>query len=402
MEAATPESVGLSSSRLDRIAPVLQDYVDRDRFAGMVAMVARYGKVVYSECFGTMDREAGRPVQPDTLFRIYSMSKPITSVALMMLYEEGRFQLSDPVSRFIPEFGQMQVLVEEANGTTKLVDQLKEATIRDLLTHMAGLTYGLFEGDSAVELLYRQARLLDTNETLATWIARLTTLPLAFQPGAAWRYSVATDVLGYLVEVISGMRFDVFLEQRIFQPLGMVDTGFSVPEEQLHRFAAMYGPAQAGGLELIDAPATSKWAKPLRFLSGGGGLVSTATDYMRFSQMLLNGGELEDVRLLGFKTVELMTTNHLPDRFLPYHTGPQPAYGYGFGLGFRVLLDVAESGILGSEGEFGWGGAAGTYFWVDPQEELIGLIMPQLLLLSGGYYPLAQDFRVLTYQAIVD
>jgi len=381
---AVPDEVGLSSDRLNRINAFMQGYVDQEKYAGLITMVARRGKVAHLECFGMMDREAKKVMEPDTIFRIYSMTKPITSVAIMMLYEEGRFQLNDPVSKFIPEFKDLKVFVKQGESGTELADLERQMTMKHLLTHTSGLTYG-FNSASPVDLMYRKAGVLDHNGTLEDMVQKLAKLPLLHQPGSAWHYGVSTDVLAYLVEVISGMSFDAFLEERIFKPLGMVDTGFHVPEEKIDRFAAVYGPADGGGLNVIDAPATSRFSKPASFFSGGGGLVSTTADYTRFAQMLLNKGELDGNRLLGRKTIEFMTMNHLPEGLHPFESEAA-----GFGLGFSVQTDVAKSGILSSKGSFGWGGAADTSFWVDPEEEIIGLIMPQFM--PSSYYPAKQYF----------
>ncbi len=410
MKLAAPEEVGLSSGRLERIRPVMQTYIEQKKCAGVLTMIARRGYIAYLECFGMMDIEANKPMMPDTIFRIYSMSKPVTGVAAMMLYEEGKFRLKDPVSQFIPAFKNTEVFVRATDFGVKLADQKQEMTIQDLLTHTSGLSYG-FDPDSLVDALYRKMfrkikwtgnddYLLDPEmEPLGYSIPELAKLPLAHQPGSTWHYGFSTDVAGYLIEVISGLSFDSFLRQRVFEPLNMADTGFYVSREKIGRLAAMYAPGSEGGLELIDAPAASPFTKPQNFLSGGGGLVSTASDYMRFAQMLLNQGELDGVRLLSRKTVELMTMNHLSDEVL--QTGfAQRCPGYGYGLNVKVLMNVAQSGALGSEGLFGWPGIAGTDFWVDPKEELIGLIMSQHIK-DQSFQP-GTDFRVLTYQAIID
>ncbi len=402
MNVVTPEEAGFSASRLSRVGAWMQGYVNQRKLPGAIAMVARCGKVVYLERFGMMDVEATKPMQFDTIFRIYSMTKPVTSVALMMLYEEGRFQLHDPISKFIPEFADVKVF---AGADKEGAELEREMTIRHLLTHTAGLTYDFFE-DSPVDAMYREAEMVSRlpfgklQVPLQEMIQRLVKLPLVYQPGTAWRYSMATDVLGYLIEVISGVPLDTFFEQEIFKPLGMEDTDFYVPEAKLGRFAAMYGPTENDGIQLLDAPATSPFSKPTHCLSGGIGLVSTAADYARFAQMLLNGGELDGARLLGRKTVELMTTNHLPDELIPIQLQPHTLHGCGFGLGFRVLVNVAQAGRLGSEGEFGWGGAASTSFFVDPKEDLFGLLLTQLM--PSRYYPIRNEFKVLVYQALRD
>jgi CubicO group peptidase (beta-lactamase class C family) len=398
MDTVEPNEAGFSSDRLRRINAVMQSYVDQDKLAGLITMVARGGKLVHLECYGMMDIEAGKSMQFDTIFRIYSMTKPITSVAFMMLYEEGRVHLYDPVSKFIPEFAAIKVFA----GDTE-VDLEREITVHDLLTHTAGFTYDFFDS-SPVDLMYRETNMFDPIEvppvSLSEFLMRIVKLPLVHQPGTTWRYSVATDVLGHLIEIISGISLDSFLRERLFKPLGMEDTGFHVPKAKLDRFAAMYEPVENNGMELLDAPAKSPFLTPPRCLLGGSGLVSTATDYMRFAQMLLNGGMYNEIRILSPKTIELMTINHLPNEMIPIQVEPHTLHGCGFGLGFRVLVDVAQCGRLGTEGEFGWGGAASTSFFIDPQEDLVGLLLTQLM--PSRYYPIRSEFKVLVYQALVD
>ena len=324
------------------------------------------------------DVENSKPVEPDTIFRIYSMSKPITSVAVMILYEEGHFQLGTPVSKFIPEFENMEVYNEDQ---TEISDAKKEITIKHLLMHTAGFTYGW--GNKPVDERYKKLKIFESGATLLDMVKKLGDIPLVHEPGERWTYGVSVDVLGYLVEVVSGMPFEEFLQTRLFVPLGMVDTGFSVPPEKVDRFAALYRPDKEGGLERVgDAPLANDEVS--FFPSGGGGLVSTAADYIRFSQMLLNGGELDGVRILGKKTVELMRYPHHDD---------------WFGLGFAVVTDKEPPDTLESAGNFSWGGAAATTFWIDPQEELIGLLMTQLL---NNPHPFQQQFKVLTYQTLTE
>ena len=398
METVLPESVGLSSQRLARLTRAMQAYVDQGKLAGMITAIARRGHVAHMCKYGMMDIEAGKPMQFDTLFRIYSMTKPITSVAVMMLYEEGRFHLSDPVSRFIPGFADVRVFERKTDSGIELADLAREITIRDLLTHTAGLSYG-FDEDSYVDSLYQKHILepsrQDPDCTLEQMANEFVRLPLAHQPGTTWHYSMATDVLGYLVQVVAGVHFEDYLQERVLQPLGMVDTSFAVPPEKLARFAATYGPAKEGGLALVDAPATSRFARPTRCPSGGGGLISTVNDYMRFAQMLLDQGRYEGGRLLSRKSVELMTANHIAP-------GMRQAgfEGSGFGLGFAVVTDPTEFPVLGSVGAYGWDGAASTVFWVDPCEALIGLLMVQFV--PADHSPILGDFRVLVYQAIDD
>jgi CubicO group peptidase (beta-lactamase class C family) len=397
MKGCRPEEVGLSSERLTRIDAMAQRYVDEKKLAGLVTLVARQGQVVHFSTHGVQDLETGVPMGSDTIFRIYSMTKPITTVALMMLYEEGLFQLRDPVSRFLPEFKATKVWA----GEGQLVDPAREIEICDLLTHTAGFSYGGYEETGIpVDKLYDEADLDNIEISNEEMVRRLAKLPLMYHPGQKWFYSAATDVVGRLVEVISGRPLDDCFEEQIFKPLGMEDTAFYVTENRIGRFAALYGPREEGGLKLLDDPATGEYAKPPRLLAGGHRLVSTTGDYGRFCQMLLNGGELGGTRLLGRKTVELMTMNHLPESMIPIGWPPDIMHGYGFGLGFRVRVDDAQAGILGSVGEYAWGGYASTSFFVDPKEELFAILMPQLL--PSGHYPILEEFRVLVYQALVD
>jgi CubicO group peptidase (beta-lactamase class C family) len=320
------------------------------------------------------------------------MSKPITCVAALMLYDEGRFQLDDPVSRFVPAFKDMQVAAERSAKDFQLVPLEREMTIRQLFTHTGGLNYGRDEARDALGALYRRVNVWGAG-TLAEFVQRLAMLPLPRQPGSAWVYSVSMDVLGYLVEAISGMPFDAFLQERLFAPLGMTDTGFGAPAKKRARRAQLYGHDKTGALK--------RWSGSLpRFPSGGGGLYSTAADYLRFAQMLLNGGELDGARILRPETVKLMTTNHLPAAMLPFIPPTWPfRLGYGMGLGVRVIVNLAETGEPGSVGSFTWQGAAGTDFWVDPQEAIIGLSLPQIM---PGQYDAAKEFRALAYQALLE
>ncbi|GIX47381.1 MAG: serine hydrolase [Candidatus Tectimicrobiota bacterium] len=402
-----PEEVGLSAARLARLRTHLQRYIDTGKLAGTLTLVARRGRLAYFEPQGYLELEGRRPMQHDTIFRIYSMSKPITSVALMMLYEQGYFQLDDPVHAFIPGWKDPGVFVSGTYPAFVTVPPQRPMTVRDLLTHTAGLTYGFMER-SNVDAAYRQLRVGDRNQpgyTLKDMVDTLATLPLEFSPGTRWNYSVATDVVGYLVEVLSGQRFDVFLREHLFAPLGMHDTGFTVAPQQLPRLACNYLRLEDGHLQCIDAPETSEY-RERTFFSGGGGLVSTALDYFRFTLMLRNGGELDGVRVLGRKTLELMTMNHLPggqdlaSLALPGRFTETAYAGVGFGLGFSVLLDPTRAQIVGTPGEYAWGGAASTAFWVDPREDLIVIFLTQLMPSSA--YPLRRELRVLTYAALDD
>ncbi|MEM8484458.1 MAG: serine hydrolase domain-containing protein [Bacteroidota bacterium] len=386
---AAPEDVGISSDRLARVDQLMEKHVDASQIAGAISLVARNGKVVHFNAYGARNIATGEPMTTDTIVRIYSMSKPITSVALMMLYEEGAFHLDDPVEKYIPAFKNQQVYVEGPAANPVLRPVENKMTIRHLLTHSSGLSYGIFS-NTVVDSLYRK-------ETGRAWwpnLEKLATsmgsLPLLFEPGDRWYYSLATDVLGYLVEVLSGQPFDEFLHARIFDPLNMVDTGFFVPADKINRFAANHGIDNTGKLMVVDPPNGQFSQKPA-FLSGGGGLVSTASDYVRFAQMLLNGGELDGVRILGRKTVEYMTVTHIDGVHAP---------GYGFGLGFSVRLEDKAPGVIGTPGTYGWNGAANTHYFADPEEQVIGIFMTQLM--PYGRYPLLPNFRVALYQSLVD
>ena len=405
IECVVPESLGLSSARLGRISVYLKDYVESGKLPGYLVVVARRGQPVYLDRYGWRDVEARAPVEDDTIFRIYSMTKPITSVALMSLYERGVFQLDTPVSAFIPAFQHLEVFESGDHDHYRSVPAEREMRISDLLTHTSGLTYG-FMNLHPVDAMYR-ARGVEgsrSSGTLHDMVETLGELPLLFSPGTRWSYSVATDVLGYLVEVLSGMSLDAYLAEHILAPLGMTDTGFFVPEGKVSRFGANYE-YDAGGLRLADRPPDSPYCRQPSFLSGGGGLVSTAADYLRFMRMLRNKGELNGERILGRKTVEFMTINHLPGNTDLAGIGQKvfsemPFDGIGFGLGFSVVLDPAKSSIIGSPGEYAWGGAASTAFWIDPVEDMSVLFLTQLMPSSS--YPIRRDLRVLSYQALVD
>ena len=402
-----PEEVGLSSHRLARIGEHWQRYIDAGQLAGTLTLVARRGHVVYCEGQGHLEIERRRPVTSDSVWRIYSMSKPITSVGLMMLYEEGRFQLDDPVHKLIPSWKDLRVFVSGNHPTFVTAPTARPMTIRDLLSHTSGLTYG-FMNRTNVDAAYRTLRVEDRTKpghTLKDMVDLLATLPLEFSPGTRWNYSVSTDVLGYLIEVISGQTLDAYLRQHVFDALGMRDTGFVIADHQVERFAANYERQVDGSLKLFDDPAKSLY-REASLLSGGGGLVSTVHDYYRFCAMLRNRGELDGVRLLGKKTVELMTMNHLPGgadltELAQGGVFTETSYaGVGFGLGFSVMQSPARAQIVGTPGEYAWGGAASTAFWIDPAEDLVVIFMTQLMPSSS--YPLRRELRVLTYASIVD
>ena len=402
-----PEHVGLSKERLERITHHLATrYVDPGKIAGCLTLVARKGEIAWLEPQGLMDRERGRAMTDDTLFRIYSMSKPVTSVALMSLYEQGAFDLATPVSKFIPSFKNLRVYSQGVFPNYVTTRPEREMNVKDLLTHMSGLTYD-FMYRTNVDHGYRKLGMTLANRlggTLEDFTEKVASLPLEFSPGTAWNYSVSTDICGRLVEVISGQPLDVFFRERIFEPLGMVDTCFEVPEDKLPRLAANYERTRKKEVRLEDDPMESRYRKVTMF-SGGGGLVSTARDYFRFCQMLLNGGELNGARILGRKTIELMTTNHLPDDGDLYtHSvgifSEVDNIGTGFGLGFSINQGPQRAGEVGSAGEFAWGGAASTIFWIDPSEELVVVFMTQLM--PSRTFNFRGQLKSLVYSSIVD
>ena len=387
-----PAQVGLSQERLDRITAALQADVERGHLAGAIGVVARQGKIGYWQTVGMADRENGRAMSDDTIFRIYSMTKPIVGVGLMTLYEEGRFNLRDQVRNYIPELGGLEVLVGDT--TTKA---RREMTVQDLMRHTAGMGYG--GGDTAADKKFRELDVLGGNRSIDDFIQKLAQVPLKHHPGSAWEYSVSVDVQGRLIEVLSGQDLDTFLNERVFGPLDMRDTGFTVPEEKKDRFVQMYAKTEDGeGIEPASADrSTGYYDYESKWFSGGGGLVSTTRDYLRFCQMMLNGGMLGDQRILSRKTIELMTRDHVEGVRRASRTLSD---GYGFGLDFAVHVDRAKSGLNGSLGEYNWGGLAGTIFWIDPTEEMIGLYMIQLLPPRFGDG--RGQFKRLAYQAIAD
>jgi CubicO group peptidase (beta-lactamase class C family) len=415
---ASPESAGMSKAGLDRIEDHLKRrYIDAGRFPGTQLLVYRRGNIVHSAVQGLADLERKAPVKDDTIFRIYSMTKPITSVAFMMLVEEGRVALDEPVHKYIPEWKDLGVFQAGTAPAFLTRPPARPMQIVDLMRHTSGLTYG-FQQRGNVDAAYRDKRIGEVEKagTLDTMIADLAKIPLEFSPGEAWNYSVSTDVIGYLIGKISGIPFEQFLKDRILNPLGMADTDFFVPAAKAHRFAACYNAdpggmmsfhaaEKKGGLTLQEDPATSSFLTKPSFISGGGGLCSTAADYLTFCRALLHGGELGGVRLLGPKTLALMTTNHLPGgRDLPEMSRSMFAEatynGIGFGLGFSVTMDPAKTLIPGSPGEYAWGGAATTSFWIDPAEELIAIFMTQVLPSSA--YPVRRELRTMIYSAITD
>jgi CubicO group peptidase (beta-lactamase class C family) len=401
IRSVTPNGTGLSSERLDRIGAVMNDHVAKGHIAGAIGLIARRGKVGYFETYGFQDKEAGVAMRKDTIFRMYSMTKPITGVAVLLLYEEGKFYLTDPVSKYLPELANMKVAVVETDPQTGkktrfTVPAKREITILDLMRHTSGIDYrGPDDADG--KPIYEKLGTNSTEQTIGEMVKKISQAPLVHQPGTMWEYGLSIDVLARLVEVVSGKTYDKFLEDRIFKPLGMVDTGYTVPPEKASRFSKLYAPADGGSIKLNTSPAQSSYLKPAVNFGGGSQLVSTASDYLRFCTMLLNGGELDGVRILSRKSVELMSADHLGD--MPRGAdlmGP----GYGFGLTVAVSRGVGRTGGIGSEGEYFWGGAAGTRFWIDPKEQMIGIFMIQILPHTNLTY--GSQFRQLAYQAISD
>ena len=430
---------GMSNERLQKIAPSLNDlYLKNGKFPGFVSAVARKGKVVHYETIGFADLETGESLKKDSLFRIYSMSKPITGVALMILLEEGKLRLNDPVSLYIPEFAKTQVLVVNEDGTSTLIDQTKVMTIRDLATHTSGIAYD-FTANKALAKIYRENELspyfsinTPTKETLVSGMisseksfkdicsfaeALASKAPLMHQPSERYTYSMGMDVLGCIIERVSGVKFDEFLNTRIFKPLNMQDTFFSVPESKRDRFTTLYaevkdlktympdmGDSIPDDLTMlrVDGKQNSAYFKEATVFDGGSGLVSSTEDYLKFAQMLLNGGKLGDQRILSRKSVELMSGNHLPDTFSSdayLETAGGYRRGAGIGLTVGLLTDPAKAGQYGSKGMFFWGGAASTIFWIDPEEELVAVLMTQVL---GSSELLRETYSALVYQAIDD
>ncbi len=425
-QSVKAEREGFSSERLGRLDDYMTTAVADGVMVGGQGLIARNGKIIYTQNWGQLDREAGVAMPDNAIFRIYSMTKPITGVALMLLFEEGKFLLDEPVAKYIPELANLKVAVSTADGNIQAVSDgtrsftegtgnaalvgktrtpRRQPTIRDLMRHTAGMSYGVF-GNTEIDQQYRAAGLLRQHPNLQAFVTKLGQIPLQYEPGERWHYSVSVDVQGRLVEVLSGMKFSEFLQQRIFTPLGMADTSFTIPESKRQRLAQLYSPKGIEGdmnawltpttsSALVVAPdyANAGYQPGATFESGGAGLLSTTLDYLRFCQMLLNGGELKGVRLLAPRTVELMRSNHL-DETIGLRTP-----GVGFGLNFGVLVDPGAAGNVGSVGEFRWGGAAGTSFWIDPVKNLIGIFMVQSMPHRTN---LSEQFKIFTYQALSD
>lgn len=403
MELA-PKKAGFAPERLNRITDHLnRNYIEPGKIAGCQTLVARHGHVAYFKSLGLMDRERRTPMADDTIFRIYSMTKPITSVALMMLFEQGQFQLNDPVSRFIPEWREHRVWVSGEGSAMQTAAPERPMTMRNVLSHTGGLTYGAT--NHPVDRIYREVGVnREEGETLSGFVQKLAKVPLRYTPGERWMYSLSTDVCGYLVEAISGKRFDQFLQENIFDPLDMKDTSFHVAPRKAARLAANYERQPDKTLKLIDDPERSKYLKEPTFFSGGGGLTGTTADYFRFCEMLRRGGELDGARILGRRTIELMHMNHLAGgrdlSTMAIGAFSETAYeGVGFGLGFATTLGEVAAGAIAA-GDYYWGGAASTIFWVDPKEDLVAIFMTQLM--PSATFNFRGQLKNIIYSAIVD
>ncbi|CAI8395972.1 MAG: Esterase EstB [Acidimicrobiaceae bacterium] len=403
-------SSGFDLNRLNRVVDLCNRYVEESKIPCAQVQVAHDGNVVLRHTTGMADIESAAPLMDDAIFRIYSMTKPITSIALMQLYEQGKFLLEDPVEKFLPSYKNPVVLLGGSLFNPELRPAETVMTIRDLLTHTSGLTYG-FHFQNNLDQMYRDKKLggpLTGGEgradaSLEEAIDIMGGLPLLFDPGTAWNYSMSTDVCGRLIEVIGDCKFDDYLEKNIFSPLGMIDTGFLVPQDKIHRFTSTYILNESGALEVTDPAQNSPYQKERLFLSGGGGLVSTTDDYQRFVDMLSNEGAADGNQIIGRRTLELMTMNHLPQGKLLNEVGRSTfsetaLAGMGFGLGFSVLMDPAANAGLGTIGEFAWGGAASTRFWVDPVEKVSCIFMTQFM--PSGYYPIRRELTTSVYQAM--
>ncbi len=402
---ARPEAEGFSSQRLERLDAAMQNVVDHKRLSGIVIVLARHGKIVHFRAFGKKDLASDAPMENDTIFRVFSMSKPITSAAMMILYEEGKWNPEDPISKYIPEFAHLKVFNGiDKNGKMMLEDPIHAPTMRELMTHTAGFTYGFAPADP-VDKMYQDQRVLESSN-LQDMINKLSRIPLLYQPGTRWVYSLSVDIQGYIVQKLSGMPLADFMRQRIFEPLRMKDTGFYVPKVKWSRLATLYTGNKGGELVPFTGPALGlDFSKPPTMPSGGGGLVSTASDYLRFAQMLLNGGELDGARILAPATVKLMSSNHLHANLMTGQFGiglqrMRPGFGYGYDMAVFTNPALADNPV--GKGTFLWDGAAGTWFWIDPQYDLVFVGMIQRLGGGPGMPNMEELSRATTYQALVD
>ena len=397
-------SAGFCPARLTRISPWLKRYVDEKKLPFAHVAVLRKGQLAYSNFYGVRDIEEGSPVVEDGIYRIYSMTKLVTTVAALALYEKGAFQLDDPVDKFVDEFRDARVFISGKKDSINSIEAETPMTIRQLMNHTSGLTYGAFDPGPVGQLM-RSGKIDFGNlqANLGDTVRRLASIPLCFQPGSQWRYGVSTDVLGYVIEVVTGKTLLQVFDELIFKPLNMNDTFFEVPINKVKKFCSLYTRTKSESLKLLECAGSSRFCKPVNMYSGGGGLISSMRDYLVFLEMLRCGGRYDDAQILGRKTVELMLRNHLSGDMASMGQptfSEMPMEGIGFGLGGAILLDPAKAQILGSEGEFTWGGMASTAFWIDPKEELSVVFMTQLI--PSSCYPIRRELRVLVYQALVD
>jgi CubicO group peptidase (beta-lactamase class C family) len=393
--ANAAESVGFSSERLDRIAPAMQRYIDQGKLAGTLTLVARNGKIVYLNAQGMQDKEAGIAMTEDTIFRIYSMTKPVTAVAAMTLWEQGKFHMFDPIAKYLPELANMKVYVSGSGDDMVVEDAKSPIRIIDLFMHTSGFSYGF--SNSEVDKLYQKMLSKPDELNRDNILTKFAELPLTHQPGTAWNYGVSTDIIGFLVEKLSGKKLGEYMQETIFRPLGMKDTGFYVPADKVDRLTQIYTADKTGQTIVMEKEPVGDFMSDPKIHNAGGGLVSTMQDYFTFAQMMLNGGEINGVRILGRKTVEYMSSNHLPKNLIPYSKTSQ---GEGYGLAMSVTVDPEMAGFMTSKGDFGWGGAASTYFRVDPEEQIVMISMAQFVPI--GFHRYHDDFRNLVYQALID
>lgn len=393
--ALSPENLGFSTERLQRITPTMQQYIDQGKLAGTLIMVARNGEVAYLNAQGMMDKEANKPMREDAIFRIYSMSKPITAVAAMTLWEQGKFHMNDPIAKYLPEFANMKVYVSGAGEDMVVEDAKQPIRVIDLFMHTAGFSYG-FTG-SEVDNLYRKLLQKPDELNRDNILSKIAALPLNHQPGSAWNYGVSTDVLGFLVEKISGKKLGTYLQDTVFGPLQMKDTGFFVPADKVDRFAQIYTPNKQGQTVVMQNEPLGDFLSDPDIHNAGGGMVSSLQDYFTFTQMLLNGGEINGTRILGRKTVEYLTSNHLPEELVPYEA-KRP--GEGFAMAMSVTVDPNRSLYMNSKGSYGWAGLASTHFRIDPEEKIIVIAMAQFM--PSSFHRYNEDLRNLVYQALVD
>ncbi len=404
MHTTSPEAVGLSSERLAHIQPTMQSYIDNGQLAGIATLVYRHGQIVHASNVGYRNLETKAPITDDTIYRLYTMTKPVTSIALMQLYEQGKFLLTDPVSKYIPAFDETRVFAGKEGYRMLFERQNPTLNIRHLLTHTSGLSLGIFD-DSPVEDLYREHDLLNREQTYEHQMETLASLPLLFQPGTTWRYSMSTDVCGYLVEVISGMPFADYVQEHICKPLNMTDTSFVIGTDKLDRLSELYSHNEDGDLVALEAGTfrIRDYTAPTTSPSGGAGLLSSLPDYMNLCKMLINRGQFEGKQILGRKTIDYMTRNHLASEAIPFTAGENHYAGYGFGLMSPVIMDSGQTGYLSADGEYNWMTAGDTYFFISPQDDLFGLFFTQYLPIGHARRPTARDkFRTLVYQAIID